>query len=144
MRRFDLVALDALAAALTVAVEGNAILVNGTMTAHATQSCVATSEPVSSEVTAPIALKLVPAAELEVAEAEAEVELAGEDLDVVDYDGAVIDLGEIVAQSLALALDPWPRHPDADAMLRAAGVKHPEEVGAFAGLAALRDKLNGN
>jgi uncharacterized metal-binding protein YceD (DUF177 family) len=140
-RRFDLVALDDLSAVLTVAVEGNAIAINGTMTARAVQSCVATAEPVSAAVTAPIALKLVPAAELEVAEAEAEVELGGEDLDVVDYDGAAIDLGEIVAQSLALALDPWPRHPDADAILRAAGVKSEDEAGAFGALAGLRDKL---
>lgn len=145
VRRFDLIALDALTATLSVAVEGNAILVNGTMTARAVQSCVATAEPVSAEVAAPIAIKLVPAVELIVLPkgegAEAEVELDGEDLDVVDYDGASIDLGEIVAQSLALALDPWPRHADADAILRAAGVKSEEEAGAFGALAGLRDAL---
>jgi uncharacterized metal-binding protein YceD (DUF177 family) len=142
-RRFDLLALDRLTATLTIAVNGHAISVSGVMIASATQSCVATGEPVVAAVTVPIALKLLPAADLEVAEAAAEVELAGEDLDVVDYDGSAIDLGEIVAQSLALALDPWPRHPDADAMLRAAGVMSEAEAGAFGALAGLRDKLRG-
>lgn len=142
-RRFHLVSIDQLTAALGVAVEGQVILINGTLNADAVQNCVATGEPVSAHVTTPIALKLVPAADLEVAEAEAEIELSGDDLDVVEYDGAAIDLGEIVAQSLALALDPWPRHPDADAILRAAGVKSEEEAGAFGALAALRDTLKG-
>jgi uncharacterized metal-binding protein YceD (DUF177 family) len=141
-QRFDLLALDGLSAVLNVAVDGNAILVSGTMTAQATQSCVATAEPVPAAITAPIMVRLVPAADLEVAEAEAEVELDSQDLDVVAYDGAAIDLGEIVAQSLALALNPWPRHRQADALLRAAGVKREDEVGAFAALAELRDKLN--
>lgn len=141
--RFDLVALDRLTATLSVVVEGRTILLDGALAAEAVQACVATGEPVPAHVNAPVALKLVPADELATTEADAEIELADEELDIIDYDGAAIDLGEIAAQTLALALDPWPRHPDADAILKAAGVKSEAEAGAFGALAALRDKLSG-
>jgi hypothetical protein len=64
-------------------------------------------------------------------------------MDVVFYDQAAIDVGEAVAETLALSLDPWPRSPDAEAILREAGVKREgeEEKGPFAALASLKDKL---
>jgi hypothetical protein len=49
------------------------------------------------------------------------VELGEAELDVMFYDGATIDLGEAVAQTLALHLDPYPRSPDADDALKEAG-----------------------
>jgi hypothetical protein len=62
-------------------------------------------------------------------------------MDVVFYDLAAIDVGEAVAETLLLSLDPYPRAPGAEAALRAAGVKGEEEAGAFGALAGLRDKL---
>ena len=72
-----------------------------------------------------------------------EVELSESELDVVFYDKAEIDVGEAVAETLSLNLDPWPRSPDADSILREAGVKREgeEEKGPFAALAGLKDKL---
>ena len=54
---------------------------------------------------------------------------------------ASIDIGEAAAETLALALDPYPRAPDAGEALKAAGVKGEEEAGPFAALAALKGKL---
>ena len=53
------------------------------------------------------------------------------------------DLGA-VAETLALSLDPFPRAPDADAVLRAAGVLSEDEAvtGPFAALKGLKDKLS--
>jgi uncharacterized metal-binding protein YceD (DUF177 family) len=66
-------------------------------------------------------------------------------MDVVFYAGTAIDLGEAVAETMSLSLDPWPRVADAEAVLRDAGVKGEEEAlaqtGPFAALAALKDKL---
>jgi hypothetical protein len=59
-------------------------------------------------------------------------------LDIVFHDGAAIDIGEAIAQTLALALDPYPRAPDAEAALKEAGVKSEAEAGPFAALAALK------
>ncbi len=57
--------------------------------------------------------------------------------DEVGYEGNQIDLGEAAAEQLALALDPYPRMPDADLPEAEADVDlHP-----FGGLAGLR-RLN--
>ena len=67
-----------------------------------------------------------------------EVELGPEDLDLVFHDGAAIELGSAIADTLALALDPFPRGPNADAALKAAGVLNEEQAGPFAALAKLK------
>ena len=52
---------------------------------------------------------------------EEEIELSEGELDVVFYDGAAIDLGEAVAETLSLSLDPYPRAPDAERRSRPPG-----------------------
>jgi hypothetical protein len=46
-----------------------------------------------------------------------------------------------VAQSLGLALNPYPRSPEAEKMLKAAGVKSEEDVAPTGALAGLKDLL---
>ncbi|VAW00963.1 hypothetical protein MNBD_ALPHA04-2258 [hydrothermal vent metagenome] len=70
-----------------------------------------------------------------------EIELASEDCDVMVYEGGQIDVGEAVAQTLYLALDPYPRGPNAEQIARDKGLKTEEEAGPFGVLAALKDKL---
>ena len=139
-RRFDLQAIAALDAQATLRREGEAVLVEGRLRATATQSCVATGEPVPARIDEPFALRFEPAGEGR----PEELELGEGDLDVIPYEGAAVDLGEAVAQSFALALDPFPRVADADMHLRAAGVLTEEEAEAariaaspFAGLKGL-------
>jgi len=72
-----------------------------------------------------------------------EIELNAEDCDIMEHDGQAIDIGEAVAQTLGLALDPYPRSANAEARLREAGVLAEGEAGPFGALAALRDKLQG-
>jgi hypothetical protein len=72
---------------------------------------------------------------------EEEIELSEAECDVVFYSGAFVDLGEAVAETLSLSLDPYPRSPEAESVLREAGVKDEAEAGPFGALAALRDKL---
>jgi len=72
-----------------------------------------------------------------------EVELDENALDTMGFDGAAIDLGEAAAETMALALDPFPRGPNAAAVLREAGVISEEEAkppGALAGLKAQLEK----
>jgi uncharacterized metal-binding protein YceD (DUF177 family) len=139
-RRFGLVAIDRLTANIALTRNGDRITVSGTMSAKVTQSCVASSEPVEAEVDAPFAIAFSPAIEGDPAE---EIELSEEDCDMVFYSGAAIDIGEAVAETLSLNLDPWPRASNAEDVLRAAGVKAEHEVGPFAALAGLKDKLKG-
>ena len=140
--RFGLIALDRLAAETTVTRKGDIIMVTGRMEAQATQACVATGAPLPVTLSEPFTLKFVPEHE-EGAEPLAEIELDADDCDTIDYGGGAIDLGEAVAETLALALDPFPRAPDADQVLREAGVvpEDEAEIGPFAALKALKDKM---
>jgi len=138
--RFGLLALDALTADVALVREGQEVRAEGHVHARATQSCVATGAPVPAEVDAPLGLVFRPLVE---ARPDEEIELGEEELDVVFYEGGAIDLGEAAAQTLYLALDPYPRSPDAEAALRAAGVKSEEEAGPFGALAGLKDRLSG-
>ena len=64
----------------------------------------ATGEPLPFLVTEPVSLLLT-----EATPEGDEIELAEPDLDTEPLAGDVIDMGEIAAQALALALDPYPR-----------------------------------
>jgi uncharacterized metal-binding protein YceD (DUF177 family) len=138
-RRFGLLAVDRLAADLALRRNGAEVAVEGTLSAAVSQACVATGVPLTAAIEAPFAVTFRPPPEA--ADADEEIELGDRDLDVVFYDGAAVDVGEAVAETLLLNLDPYPRAPDADAALRAAGVKSEAEAGPFAALAGLRDKL---
>jgi uncharacterized metal-binding protein YceD (DUF177 family) len=135
--RFGLTALDTLAAELTLIREGESVTLTGRLRARATQACVASGAAVPAEIDEPIALVLRPAP---TAGPDEEIELDEREMDVVFHDGATIDIGEAVAQSFALALDPYPRAPEAEAALSEAGAKSEAEAGPFAGLAALKGK----
>ena len=57
---------------------------------------------------------------------------------MVFHDGAGIELGTAIADTLMLSLDPYPRGPNADEALKAAGVLSEEQAGPFAALAKLK------
>jgi uncharacterized metal-binding protein YceD (DUF177 family) len=137
--RFGLLGLARLEAALTLRRRGDEVAVHGRLAAAVTQACVATAEPIAADVEAPFDILFRP--QPDPAAAEEEVELSESEMDVVFHDGAGIDLGEAVAETLALALDPYPRAQGADEALKAAGVKSEAEAGPFGALAGLRDKM---
>ena len=72
------------------------------------------------------------------AQPDEEIELGEDEMDVVFHDGAMIDLGAALTDTLALALDPYPRSPNAEAALKAAGVLSEEQAGPFAALTKLK------
>lgn len=135
-RRFGLIAIGRLEAAAALRLSGADVIAEGSLDAAVTQSCVATAEPVPAEVHTSFEIRFRPDAGT-----EAEVELGEDDMDVVFYSGGAIDIGEAVAETLLLNLDPYPRAPGAEEALKAAGVKSEEEAGPFGALASLRDKL---
>jgi uncharacterized metal-binding protein YceD (DUF177 family) len=137
-KRFGLLALDRLEAEVTLKPEGAAYLAEGRLLGAAVQACVATGEPVVASIEEDFRIRFVAEAGHD---ADAELELDADDCDTLFHDGRAIDLGEAVAQSFALALDPFPRSANADAALKAAGVKDESEAGPFGALAALKDKL---
>jgi uncharacterized metal-binding protein YceD (DUF177 family) len=136
-RRFTLAALDRLEAEVRMRRTGPTVHLRGTLHAAVTQTCVASGEPLPVTLMEDFNLRFEPA-NAEGADGE-EIGLSEADCDTVFYEGSAIDVGEAVAETLLLALDPFPRHPDADAILRAAGVLSEEDAGPFAALKALRD-----
>lgn len=137
--RLGLQSLDRLEAHAVLTREGSRIKVSGRLRASLEQSCVATGEPVSAHVDEPFSLAFVP--EPKGASGDEEIELEEGDLDTVFHDGSAIDLGGAIADTLALAIDPYPRSAGADAALKEAGVMSEEEASPFAALAALKEKL---
>lgn len=137
--RFGLQAVERLTARFALSRVAAGILAEGQVQAAVVQSCVATAEPVPATVDERVRLLFSDAA----TDGE-EVELGEADLDVLPMDGGTVELGEAAAETLALALDPFPRAPDAEAALRAAGVRTEEEARLERSpFAALKDRLGG-
>ena len=134
--RFDLVAVRSLVAQLALERQGTSISATGRLRANIIQPCAISAEDVAATIDEPLALRFVPA---HVPRGE-EVEVRAEDCDEIDYHGTRFDLGEAVAQSLGLAIDPFLEGPNADKARAAAGLLSPGEAGPFAALAALRKR----
>ncbi|HUU24210.1 MAG TPA: DUF177 domain-containing protein [Methyloceanibacter sp.] len=115
VRILDLVALEGLAFTYRLRRgAGGRIHLAGYLKARVTQTCVVTLEPVESVVDSPVEDEFWPApliAELErqVADPNATVPLDWPDV-IVD---GTIDFGPVVYESLATALDPYPKRPGA-------------------------------
>ena len=140
--RLDLLALDRLEAHAVLSRNGQEVRARGRLKASLEQACVATGEPVPEHVDEPFDLLFAPAPQANAADEE--VELESGELDTIFHDGAAIDLGREIADTLALSIDPYPRSAGADAALKEAGVMSEEEAGPFAALAALKSKMDGS
>ncbi|MEC9267800.1 MAG: DUF177 domain-containing protein [Pseudomonadota bacterium] len=148
--RFDLLALESLDAAfeLKPLAGGPMIRVEGRVTADVTQSCVVSGAPIRSNLDQVVSVFFAPPGMIE---ENQEFTLADAD-PPEPIEAGVIDLGELAAQQLILALDPYPRAEGAqlDALIdtlpdgRKTGVQAgPVDKSAdnpFAKLAALKDK----
>ncbi len=136
--RFGLIGIDRLKATAELARDNEVVTAAGRLEGEVIQACVASGEPVPARIAEDFALRFVPTGTVSDAD---EIELAESDLDQIDYEGSSVDLGEAVAQTMALALEPFPRAPGAEEKLRAAGVLGEEDASPFAVLKALKDKL---
>ena len=131
-RRLALDSLDRFEAHAVITRTGDIVRAQGRLVASLAQRCVVTNEPVASHVDEPFDLMFMPEP------AEEEVELGESDCDVIFHDGARIDLGGAIADTLALSIDPYPRRAGADAALKEAGIMTEAEASPFAALAKLR------
>lgn len=141
-RRFDLLALDRLVAGGRVGrLSAGGFLVRGTLRATVTQTCVVSLEPVVGEIEQPFEIELRRADQ-----EDGEDVLDPEAPDVMPLLGDEVQIGELVAEELALALDPYPHAPDARADTDALGpeivLDGPEQrERPFAALDAVRQAL---
>lgn len=111
---FSLVALNALTAAIEVKPYRNVgASVRGEVVAEIVQTCVVTLEETTQEIAEPIDLKLMPAAEQDDKISNLkEIDIDPEGVDPPDeFTDGRIDVGAIVVEHFALAIDPYPRKP---------------------------------
>ena len=118
--RFEVAAIDSLSAEVAFAPDGDAIVATGRLTARLVQTCAVSGDDFPTRIDEPLDLRFVPAGTL--AHTEEEIELASDSPDEIEFDGDSFDLGEAVAQTLGLAIDPYAEGPDADAVRREAGI----------------------
>ncbi|PEQ11330.1 DNA-binding protein [Novosphingobium sp. PC22D] len=133
--RFALVRVDRLEADVLLTRKGRDVAANGMLEADIVQSCAVSAEDLAVQVREPIALRFVPAADP--GSFPEELDLEAEDLDEIEYSGTHFDLGEAVAQTLGLAIDPYLTGPEAEAAREAAGLSRPEDQSPFAALKGL-------
>ena len=139
--RFGLLSVTRLSATFDIKRDAAGIVARGTVSAAVEQACSVTDDPLPVTIAEEVALRFVTEQE---AAAEEEIELDLDALDTMPYDGAAIDLGEAAAETMALALDPFPRGPNAAAALRAAGVISEDEAKPAGALAGLKGLLGGD
>ncbi len=138
-KRLGLVALDSFLTRAEVRTVAGGIAVTGEIVADVIQSCAATDLPVPAKIREPFDLRFIRDADL-VAGDEEEIEIGDADCDILPLEDERVDLGETAVQTLSLALEPFPRHPDADRILAEKGVLSEAQAGPFAALAKLRGK----
>lgn len=135
--RLGLVALNRFALVADVRTIAGGMAAKGRVEADVIQACAATDLPVPTTISEAFDLRFLRDVDAPASE-EDEIEITSDDLDLLPLDGDRIDLGEAAVQTLSLALDPFPRHPDAARILAEKGVLSEEAAGPFAALAKLR------
>ena len=138
-RRLSLAALHRFNAHILLDRDGDRVRATGRLTAALDQHCVATGDPVAAHIDEAVEIDFRPAPDVS---PDSEIELSADDCDTVFHDGTTIDLGTALADSLSLALDPYPRSANAAEALKHAGVLTEDQAGPFAALAALKGKMS--
>ena len=137
-QRFELEAIDRLEADVTFEPEGSTVLAQGQVEADIVQMCAVSGEPFPIRIAEPVSLRFVPGPVTELPEVE--IEIDADEWDEIPFEGGKFDLGEAIAQSLALAIDPYATGPNAERVRQEAGLADEAASGPFAALAALKEK----
>jgi uncharacterized metal-binding protein YceD (DUF177 family) len=154
-KRFGFIGLPAFSARVTVDRRpGGQVIVEGRLRGTIVQACILTLDPVTQHLddTFRIVFKRDLAEEQDPESGETVLSAQADAPEPLS--GNMLDVGEIVAEQLSLAADPYPRRPGAkleDVLPRPRkGVKGGGDAGKpdhrrhpFAGLAVLRDKPRG-
>ena len=140
--QLKLSAVDAFSATLTVVPLRGGLRATGRLVADFVQPSVVTFEPVGQHVDEPIDRVFLPEAQAHKPTPGSEVFVDLEDDEFPDHiDGPEVDLSALLIETLALAIDPYPRREGES--LDALGVAPPDEPsGPFAALGKLKDSGN--
>jgi uncharacterized metal-binding protein YceD (DUF177 family) len=131
-KRFDLDTVKSMTATIALEPNGTSVAAEGRVKAQIVQSCAVSGDDLPVTIDEPLAVRFVPARPP--GKPDEEIELDPEQLDEVEYTGIAFDLGEAVAQTLALAIDPYLEGPNADEARRKAGLLGGNPSNPFAAL----------
>lgn len=134
--RFELSSVEAMRAQVMLTVEGTKVTATGRLTASVIQPCAISGEDFPVEIDERVWLRFVHPHGGHTPDEE--IELAAEDCDEIEYEGTAFDLGEAIAQTLALAIDLFAEGPNADKARIEHGLGGQVASGPFAALAALK------
>jgi uncharacterized metal-binding protein YceD (DUF177 family) len=134
--RFGLSAIDSMVATVEMIADGTTINVTGRIRAAIIQACAISGEDFPVKIDEPVDLRFIrPQADTT---SDDEIELSADDCDEIEYTGLTFDLGEALAQTLALAIDPFAEGPDANRARAEHNLTGETTGGAFAALEALK------
>lgn len=117
---FGLLGVDAFSADFAIVPwQGDGFAISGRVAAAIRQSCVVSLVPVAQTIDEPFAVHFVPAGSRLAAAADKQardvvVQVGAADEPPEVFSGDTIDVGSIVTEHFALAIDPYPRAPDAE------------------------------
>lgn len=124
-QRFGIVSIEVLRASIALEPDGKAVLGKGKLDARITQTCAVSGEDFATAICETVQLRFVEQAP-EAAPGDPdeiiEIDLTSQDFDEIEYSGGTFDLGEAVAQTLGLLIDPYAEGPGADAARAKAGI----------------------
>lgn len=121
--RFDLGSVESLLFRVSITAHNQGMRVQGVLKAQFHYLCRVTRQPFPAQISEPVDIVYLPEALLPPIE---EATDHGYDLDALDPEG--VDIAEAAATSFALALDPFPRGPDADQALERLGIETEEQA----------------
>ncbi|MEL6485519.1 MAG: DUF177 domain-containing protein [Pseudomonadota bacterium] len=145
--RFGVVSIEKLTAEVELDLCKKGVRAEGHLRAGITQACAVSGEEFAVAIAETVTLRFIEAGSLTLTPSEddeIDFDLTPEDCDEIEYSGDSFDLGEAVAQTLGLAIDPYAEGPKAAAARKAAGIVEegqqdgPLAAGLAAGLARLK------
>ncbi len=123
-QRFAIPSVERLTAEIVLQPDGKAILATGKLKARIIQTCAVSGDDFPTVVAEPLRLRFVQETPVTITQEgeEIEIDLTSDESDEIEYSGETFDLGEAVAQTLGLAIDPYAEGPNADATREKAGL----------------------
>jgi uncharacterized metal-binding protein YceD (DUF177 family) len=134
--RFGISAIDDMRAQVRLVREGDVVTATGRLTAAIVQPCAISGEDFPVQIDEPVNLRFVHPTNVHAPDEE--LEITADDCDEIEYEGLTLDLGEAIAQTLALAIDPFAEGPEADRARAEHNLAADPSSGPFAALAALK------
>jgi uncharacterized metal-binding protein YceD (DUF177 family) len=126
--RFGLGSIEKLTATLAVTPDPRGVRVQGDVVSDLHYLCRVSREPFAAHVAEPVNILLLEGVTEEDLPSPEAAALAADPVELLPLEGADIDIAKLAAETMALALDPFPRGAEADLALKRLGIQTEEEA----------------